>query len=254
MAFTFLFNFARVLKCERFLGIPLNAEEEKREAQRLEEAPAGDPEPAWWRQILAWRPSVAQLRARLPFILAIDGILLCSLAVKPMVVQKRVADPPIATFQVPKSFVGNGVNYVMPPTLPDIDQLSKEVQEALNPTRIINREYEGSDGSRIQFFLTAGNGRKVFHDPHTCSIGSDAVLSDVGVIDVPTPHGTVRLLESRFKHSGQTIEQEFMFCYFVEGKNVQSTEQVRNKMISQMLFGDAGKPSYFFRCINMAQG
>jgi exosortase len=253
LAFTFLFNFARLLKCERFLGIPLNEEAEKQEAQRLEDAPAGDPEPAWWQLILAWRPTVSQLRVRLPFILAIDAVLLCALAVKPIVVQKRVADPPIATFQVPKSFVSNGVTYTVPPTM-EIDRLSKEVQEALNPTRIINRDYAGSDGSRIQFFLTAGNGRKVFHDPHTCSIGSDAVLSDVGTVDIPTARGTIRVLESRFKRTGQPGEQEFMFCYFVEGKNVQRTEQVRNKMIAQMLFGDSGQPSYFFRCIQEVPG
>jgi exosortase len=252
MAFTFLFNFARLLKCRRFLGIPLNEEEEKLDVQRLDEAPAGH-EPAWWEQILQWRPTLSQLRARLPFILAIDGILLCALVVKPLVANRRPLAPPIATFQVPKSFVGNGVTFTVADRM-EIDRLPKEVQEALHPTRIINRDYEGSDGSRIQFFLTAGNGRKVFHDPHTCSIGSDAVLSDVEIVTVPTAHGTIRLQESRFSRAGQRDQQEFMFCYFVEGKNVQRTEQVRNKMIAQMLFGDSGQPSYFFRCINEQSG
>ena len=38
LAFTFLFNFARILKCERFLGIPLNDEMEKRDAEAAKAA------------------------------------------------------------------------------------------------------------------------------------------------------------------------------------------------------------------------
>ena len=38
LAFTFLFNFARILKCDRFLGLPLNEEAEKQDAEAAKAA------------------------------------------------------------------------------------------------------------------------------------------------------------------------------------------------------------------------
>src|SRR5262249_33822933 len=51
LAFTILFNLARLLNCESFLGIPLEDEDPKKktdaEAVPTEDAPAG-PEMPWW--------------------------------------------------------------------------------------------------------------------------------------------------------------------------------------------------------------
>lgn len=257
MAFTFLFNFARVLRCERFLGLPLNAEEEKRDAEAAERAQEGTAPapPAWWQEALAWRPEPEQLRRALPYIVALDLVLGATALVQGSV---HLPPPqyPVATTDVPLRFTVDGVTYAVPAEEQDqIDKLPKAIQEELNPIRVINRDYVGSDGSKIQFFLTAGNGRKVFHDPHTCSLGSDATLRDIGNVDIPGPNGiNMRLLESSFKHTGLPDEYEMMFCYVVEGKIVQRTEQVRNQMIRQMLLGDGGQPSYFFRVFQEQAG
>jgi exosortase len=253
LAFTFLFNFARLLRCERFLGMPLNEAEERRDRQaRAQNAPSA--EPAWWQIVLRWRPTQAQLRRAGRYALTADLLLLAALGVEGAVIRRSAPHPAIATTQVPQRFGAAGVSYSVSAVDTEIDRLSKEMEEDLNPLRIINRDYEGSDGSHIQFFLTAGNGRKVFHDPHTCSIGSDAVLRDVGIVEIPTRLGTIRMQESVFHHSGSATEYEVMFCYFVEGRVVQRTEQVRNAMISQMIFGDSGQPSYFFRAFQEAPG
>jgi exosortase len=284
IAFVFLFNFARLLRCDNFLGIPLYDEplkpagaEAKSEtapsesALRAEEElqsvlgpEAGKPQPAaqdepsqepqrpWWQEVLALRPGVAQLRRVQPFILALCLILLTTLSVQGIVTRPPKQEPPIATFQVPAEFTVDGDTWKAQQNK-DYDKLPKDVQEVLKPSRIVNRTYNSANG-HIGFFLTAGNGRKVFHDPHTCFLGSSAVLRDIRTVDIPTKHGTLRMQESHYKYTDMPDEFIMMFCYVVEGQVVQSTEQVRNKMIWQMLFGDSGKPSYFFRVTQQMPG
>jgi exosortase len=264
LAFLFLFSFARLLRCERFLGIPLSDEEEKRDQAKREqqksgaaEAEPGPSAPAWWQCALAWRPTDEQIRRVLPSILAMDLVLAGTLAVQASVLKPVPPKPPIATTQVPSKFVSNDVTWMAAPALMDggyYDKLPKAIQEELNPIRVIDRDYLGSDGARLHFFMTAGNGRRVFHDPHTCALGSDAMLNDVGIVDIPTQHGIVRVQESRYKKVNNPEESEAMYCYIVEDKVVQRTEQVRNSMIWQTFFGDSGKPSYFFRVVQYAQG
>ena len=123
LAFTFLFNFARILKCERFLGIPLNDEMEKRDAEAAKAARAAEgakPAPQakqsmieeyremllkGWQTLQDWLPNNGQLRRAMPKIVVLDVVLLLSLvglaAINRSVV---VPKPPIATFQVPKEF------------------------------------------------------------------------------------------------------------------------------------------------------
>ncbi len=256
IAFLFLFNFARLIRCERFLGIPLNEEEEKRdqEAAKAPPAEAAPAAPAWWQPILAWRPDGGKMRRVTPYILAINAVLLATLAVQSIALKPVKPLPPIATVQVPREFAVDGVTWKVNARDPLLDRLPKSIQEVLNPTRVINRDYNGSDGGMIQVFITAGNGRKVFHDPHTCSLGSDAILQDIGVIPIATSKGVVSVQESHYKRTGSNDEYEVMFCYVVEGKVVQSTTGVRNSMIMQTLLGDSGKPSYFFRITQRVAG
>lgn len=255
IAFVFLFNFARLLRCDNFLGIPL-ADEEKPETktERAEEAekPASPPADPWWKEVLAMRPGAARLRTIQPFIMAVCVILLVTLGVKGYATRPPQQEPPIATFQVPLEFTIDGETWAAEQS-PDLDKLPKDVQEVLNPSRVVNRVYNSSNG-HIEFFLTAGSGRKVFHDPHTCLLGSSAVLHDIEVVDIPTKYGTLRVQESHYKYANMPDEFIMMFCYVVEGQVVQRTEQVRNKMIWQMLFGDSGKPSYFFRVTQRLSG
>ena len=74
------------------------------------------------------------------------------------------------------------------------------------------------------------------------------------MVDVPTKYGTIKVQESRFTYMGDPAEYEMMFFYVVENNVVQRTEQVRNSMISQLFLGDSGKPSYFVRVTQAAQG
>ena len=168
----------------------------------------------------------------------------------------------MGTTQVPLVFKApNGVVYSSDKTMPGgigkpppIDKLTKDIQETLNPSRIINRVYIGSDGSKIELFITAGNGRRVFHDPHTCMLGSDAILNDIGIQKLNTGNDTLPIMETRFKKSSEKIETEMYLCYVVQGDVVPSTQDVRTKMIWQTLLGDGGMPSYFFRVTQLTQG
>ncbi len=258
IAFMFLFSFARLLKCDRFLGVPMNEELEKsdrrEEEERKQRGESAKASPPVLQTLLNGLPNPAQARRLIPFAGAMAGVLLLTLAIKVVAVKPVVPLPPIATIQVPKEFTVENVTYKLVPDR-DTDKLTKDVQEALNPARVINRTYTGSDGAQIQLFITAGNGRKVFHDPHTCSLGSDAVLQDVGVASVPTPDGAIRLQESHYHYNSQPNNKYvMMFGYVVEDKVVQRTEQVRNSMIFQTLFGDSGKPSYFVRVMQFTPG
>jgi hypothetical protein len=126
--------------------------------------------------------------------------------------------------------------------------------------RVIYREYGGSDGSHINLFLTAGNGRKTFHDPHNCSLGSDAVLEDIGTLTLPMLPGSVpglpqvTLSEHQYHRNNDGDRFEFMMFYVVEGKVVQTPAQARTAIMRQMFYGDAGKPSYFVRITQESPG
>ena len=263
LAFLFLFNFARVLRCESFLGVPLNDEPEPNKAAIAE----GDATPAekapppsliatalrGMQDAVQWRPADNTAQRILPFTVGINVIFLAAFAVQGWAAKPPTPKPPIGTVQVSRVFADSGVTFTVTDT-PDYDKLPRVIQEALSPLRVINRTYTGSDSSSIQLFITAGNGRKVFHDPHTCFLGSAAQLKDVSVVDVPTKYGTIRVQESRFTYMGDTSEYEMMFFYVVESKVVQRTEQVRNSMITQLFLGDSGQPSYFVRVTQALPG
>lgn len=261
LAFAFLFNFARLIKCERFLGVPLTDEIEKRDALAAKAAREADPdgqarEPEWWQIVLRWRPSVRQMRRALPFALVMDLAFALSLVT---LIGLNHATPapklPIATFQVPRVFTYNGVTYTCEDSpYFETDTLPPAEFEMLTPLRVINRNYVGSDGSHIQYFMTAGNGRKVFHDPHNCALGSDAMIQDLDVIPLKTPRETINVQEAHWKRTGIPDEQEMMFCYVVQGKVLQSTKQIRNALIWQTFFGDGGQPSYFVRVFQATPG
>ncbi|MCW3095044.1 MAG: epsH [Chthonomonadaceae bacterium] len=256
LAFLFLFNFARVLRCDRFLGIPLNDEQQAKDDAEDPDAPQEAP---WWRQVLAWRPTGVQLRQVAPYVISIDVLLILAQAVTPILAHGLNPQPPIATFQVPFDMQEGDVSWSSAPS-PSRDKLTKEVNEVLSPMRVINRDYGGSDGSHINLFITAGNGRKTFHDPHSCSLGSDAVLEDIGPLTIPMLPGSasglpqVTLSEHQFHRNNESDRFEFMMFYVVEGKVVQTPAEARSAIMRQMFYGDAGKPSYFVRITQESPG
>lgn len=277
MAFVFLYTFAKMLRCERFLGIPLDDDEEDvKESKKIEDADTDKntvsdiyehseevPEKQWWQVILGWRPSKQQIRIAIPYMMAFNMLMLGTLAVEAFAIKPVIPQNPLGREQVPLTLVtAKNVKYTAddsPIAQKMRDTLSKDVLETLNPTQVINREYEGSDGSRIEVLITAGNGRRVFHDPHTCSLGSDAVLEDIGLLHIPYSttrgaSGVVPILETHWKSAADPIPSEMLICYVVDGKIVPYTEDVRWHIMLQTLLGDAGLPSYFIRVRNMQRG
>ena len=258
LAFMFLFNFARVLRCKSFLGMPLEDEDPKdsKESKSTHDPnlePRG-PKVPWWKPIVSWKPTTAQLRRVTPFVMAINAVFLLTLAVQTYVVKPIIPKPPLGTTQVPREFTApNGVVYKVIDT-PDYDKLTKAIQETLNPSRIVNRVYEGSDGSRLGLFITAGNGRRVFHDPHTCMMGSDSILDDIQMLNLKTENDVLPIMETRVRRTQEKEQAEMFICYAVQGEIVPRTEDVRNRMILQTLLGDGGMPSYFFRVTQMSLG
>jgi exosortase len=284
LAFLFLFNFARLIRCKRFLGIPLdddppagkvNKEPAKSdssgggslvsgaeasgdklagagssgaESSGAKSAGAGESKsgPPWWEPILAYRPAQAMVRRVLPFVVGIDVALVGACMAQGHFTNKIKPRTPIGTVDVPLQFGYQGVTWKAEISKM-MDKLDKNTQDQLNPQRIIARDYSGTDGSHIELFMTAGNGRWTFHDPHNCSLGSDASLTDIGIVNVPTKLGDVRLLEVHYKRMGDPSEYEMMYCYVSDDMVLQRTEQVHKHLVWQMWFGDAGKPSYYLR-------
>jgi len=278
LAFTFLFNFAKMLRCERFLGFSLDdppkdagSPAPKGEPGDHSEGRPAEPEMSWWSSLqnglVAFKEHAAQamntacrVRGRtLPFMIGLIAFLVSVVAVQAVALRPIVPQPPISRRQVPMEFTAPGrtpgktVTYTAHDD-PGRDKLSKVVLETLSPSRVISRVYQGSDGSSIELFMTSGNGRHVFHDPHTCMLGSDALLTDIGEIDIPSRVGSVRVLETRFKTALQPEETEMLVCYLVDGKMVPRTEDVRNHIIVQTFFGDGGKPSYWLRVTQKSAG
>ncbi len=268
LAFLFLFNFARILQCDRFLGVPLSDAAEKEDAERakaeyeLKSQMAAEgktvsvrnAEDSWWKELLAMRVSAAQLSRVQPYILGLCAIFLGVVLVRNRVFQPIPPGNPIATAQVPTQFKAGDVTWTADTGKKDYDKLPSDVQEVLHPSRVINRTYKSDKSGQVQLFVTAGNGRKTFHDPHTCALGGNAQVLDIKVVDVPTKYGTVRVQESHYKYSDMPDEFLLMFFYVVEDKVVQQTSEIRNAMILQTFLGDSGIPSYFVRVTQTMPG
>ena len=266
LAFTFLFNFARVLRCERFLGMPMDdrrtgkgASGAVNQAESADEGSVTPPTEPWWTPLRGWRPTRRQLQRALPLALGLNVVLLATMAVQAMALHPVAAQAPIGRSQVPEVFqapgraAGSSVTYTAIDD-PSNDKLTKVIQETLSPTRVINRVYKGSDGSEIELFITAGNGRKVFHDPNTCMLGTGSILTEVREIPIQSTAGPVKVLETTFTRADVAEETEMLICYVVDGELVPRTADVRNRIIKQTLFGDAGRPSYCFRATQKSPG
>ena len=268
LAFLFLFNFARILQCDRFLGVPMSDAAEKEDSERTKAedelrsqmAAEGktvsvrNAEAPWWKELFAMRPSAEQLRKVQPSILALCGIFAVVVAVRGKVFQPILPGNPIATKQVPTQFQVGDATWTANANQKDYDKVPHDVQEVLKPSRVINRTYRSDKGGQVQLFVTAGNGRKTFHDPHTCALGSNAQVIDIKVVDVPTKYGMVRVQESHYRYKDTPEELLLMFFYVVEDKVLQKTEQIRNAMILQTFLGDSGIPSYFVRVTQITPG
>lgn len=255
MAFFFLYTFARIIKCKRFLGMPMNEEEERKEEEYWKAVKAGEieAEPPLYKRLIALVPSKNGFLHVTKPLLCFNAILLLAIAAHGMIPALPPASAPIGKQQVPAKFSYGGSEFKVK-KWENYDILAKDVAEELQPLRTINRMYIGSQGERVELMMTAGNGRKVFHDPHTCSLGVNAMLHDIQVLEIPTKWGTLKVLESQYREIKKDASFKVMMFYVMEEHIMQRTEQVRNRLFWQMLFGDNGKPSYFVRILNQLPG
>jgi len=255
IAFFFLFSFAKMLKCQRFLGHPMNLDEEKRDDEHWKAVKEGvtEADPPLIDKLRSLAPSVASLRTVVRPLMSANAILGCALIGRQALPPLPPPSAPIGKQQVPERFTEAGTTWSVH-RWENYDKLPPEVVEELQPIRIVNRNYYGDHGERIEVLMTSGNGRKVFHDPHTCSLGVNAMMNDVGVVEVPTKWGTLRVLESQYRKVNDDQSYKVMIFYVVDDTILQRTEQVRNRLFWQMLFGDNGRPSYFVRILNDLPG
>ncbi len=130
------------------------------------------------------------------------------------------------------------------------------MKSALNPISYLNRNYAGNAAqpASVELLLTAGNGRKVFHDPHTCFLGNGYYMHDVRVETIQTPRGPLTVQVSEAENAQDHTTTLLMFCYVVDGTQYQTTQQVNTALVWQLLFGDSGRPSYFLRFRQMTPG
>lgn len=265
LGFTFLFNFARILKCDNFLGVPLTDPEDRTDgaqpkAQADGEADKRERERQTQAELDAkWGPprkvAFGGVAAGLYPVIA---VLVLAAAAKPAITKPRPAIGAVTSHDIPLTLSSDNHAWnvqMTPANSPDIP-ITPEVQEALKPLAYINRIYDGanSGSGQVELLLTAGNGRKVFHDPHTCFLGTGYYMHDMRTETIDTPAGPLKVQVSEAESSADHSRTLLMFCYLVDGNQYQTTQQVNTALVWQLLFGDSGRPSYFLRFRQMTPG
>lgn len=274
LGFTFLFNLARILKCDNFLGVPLTDPPDRSQPTRTSttgdsavtaaQASAEDRADKELRERTMqagydekWgRPRRMSLSFFATGLYPVIGALAVTVAVKPAIVAPKPPVGAVASQDIPRALnSGQWTAEEIQSNVVDIP-ITPEVKEALNPISYINRLYVGGQGTsgHVEFLLTSGNGRKVFHDPHTCFLGSGYYMHDVGVETIQTAVGPLKVQVSEAERNEDHTRTLLMFCYLVDGNQYQTTQQVNTALIWQLLFGDSGRPSYFLRFRQMNLG
>jgi exosortase len=269
LGFMFLFSLARAIKCDSFLGMPLidpppaTAEDgsENKEAEPV----AVDKEAAKAREEESLRLERAAEQEKLDAqygprrvntirhltrgIYPLLGLLAVACVIKAGIHPPAFTGNAVGPKEVPISLAGGTWQRV------GMDvPIDKVVKEVTNPKAWLDRNYSSPGRpTMINLLISAGNGRRVFHDPHTCFLGSGYFLHDVGTEKIDTPRGpvTVQLSEVEDPNHGRSL---MMFLYVVGGKQLQTTQAVNWALIGQTLLGDGGKPSYFIRFRQLASG
>lgn len=252
LGFTFLFNFARILKCERFLGMDLspapsaNAEPGVR-LETSAETRAANEQAALDKRYGKTRKGTLRFMAAGIYPIILMLVIACG--VKASIHPNRVRVKPIGPAEVPTMLSGKWEK-----TGPDVP-ITEEVKSQTNPDAWLDRFYVGPPPAmaRINLLISAGSGRKVFHDPHTCFLGNGFFLRDLRVETVQTPAGpvTAQLAEVEDAKHNKSL---MMFLYVVDGQQIQTTQGVNIALMWQTIFGDSGRPSYFLRFRHMLDG
>ncbi|MEP6757358.1 MAG: exosortase [Chthonomonadales bacterium] len=274
LGFMFLFNMARALKCDSFLGIPLQDEPEAKKPESPEAiAKEEDVEFKDEATLKVEKQAAEELRRQendaklkaeqeqirrdfdaqygpprkgtLKYVAA--GLIPIAILLAIALPAKWSIHPPTATAKavgpkdVPVTLVGNWNQVGKDTPIDDV------VKSATNPLEWLDRDYVlTGKAAMVNLLLSAGNGRKVFHDPHTCFLGTGYFMHDVDIETISTPIGpvTVQVTEAEDPNHNRAY---VMFLYVVGGKQLQTTQAVNTALIWQTLLGDGGRPSYFIR-------
>lgn len=247
--FMALFSIAKLLKCERFLGIPLQDDphtgtekmsEAERDSLRAREAEEREREQEKMNSLYGKprRNTMAGLAAGLYPVLA---VLLIAGAVKGQIVPPKSSIPALTPEEIPAQFAGTPFQQVGKDR-----PIAKEIKDVLNPEGWIDRDYMGKESS-MNLLISAGSGRRVFHDPHTCFMGSGYFLKDTNVETIDTAVGPVQVQVAESEDTRKHTKTLLMFLYVVDGKQIHTTQGVNTAIMWQTLLGDSGRPSYFLR-------
>ncbi len=247
LGFMVLFGSARLLKCESFYGIPL---QDPPPGEAPPEPPSKDEQQAALDRELG--PPVEGAGRRLGAGLApVLGAMACMCLV-PVFVRPVVATHPIMQpTEVPTSLSGG--TWVR---LGEDAPLTKDVKDTLQPDTYLERTYLAKlpKSGVIGLFITGGNSRHTFHDPHECFVGSGLLLDDGPVSAIETSVGTLYVQEATATDP-RTKEKELLFFVFiVDGQLYHTLGQVHQAVFWNTFTGSKGYPFYLVRLRQMVKG
>jgi exosortase len=247
LGFMVLFGSARLLRCETFYGIPLN------DPPPGEHAP--DPPMPEEREAALNRqfgPPVEQSAQRLTAgLVPVLGVMAC-MALIPVFVGPIVATHPIMRVnQVPISLDGGAWT-----RLGDDVPITKDVQDTLQPDVYLERIYVAKPPATglIGLFITGGNSRHTFHDPHDCFVGSGLLLDDGPVTKIETSAGSLWVQEATATDPRAHTKELLFFVFVVDGKLYHTLGEVHEAIVRQTFFGSDGYPFYLVRLRQMVKG
>jgi len=246
LGFMALFSFARLLRCESFLGIPLadpppgsgeTPEEARERERRRREAEQREMDARYGPPRQSTLPHLA--RGLYPVI----GLLALACVGAGMVRKPHLQHPILRAEDVPKALGGGGW------TAGEDIPIQKDVQDLLQPLTWINRTYLANfpKTGAFDLLISGGNNRHVFHDPHECFMGNGFLLHDRGVRRIETPAGPLVVQETVAERMRDKSRELMMFVYVVEGEQIQTPARLHARMMWQAVFGESGRPSYFVR-------
>jgi exosortase len=261
LGFTVLFSLARWIKCDSFLGMPLNDPPAKsKDGPEDPDAPPSEaktpvrpPDPSIEEMNRRYGAPRANTLGALTYgIYPLVGILAIACVAKAYVHPPKATIPPLKPSEL--AFDLDGGVWT---TLGKGDRpIAPEIKEIINPQTWIDRDYFAKlpkTGS-VNLLISAGNGRRVFHDPHTCFLGSGWILRDTDVEEIQTPAGPVKVQVAEAESLQEKSKSLLMFLYVVDGKQMQTTQAVNTALIGQIFFGESGRPAYFLRFRQMLPG
>ena len=151
----------------------------------------------------------------------------------------------------PPHFIGVGTGDV-PRRLggysaPTDDVLPADVMAALASTDPLSRTYQrdGDAGDTVNFLLIGGQDRSALHDPRSCLIGAGMQLEDDHTELLP---GTdVEARSCRAVGLPGQPGYDILYFYFVNGKIINRSSDIREAMLVSALLGRRGAPTYFLR-------